>query len=147
MLPPGSLTAIAGPNGAGKSTLLKTLMRELSQVEGKVDRGGLTARDFGYLPQAAAVDRQFPLTIADTVLLGGWRWTGPSGEVSKALAENARQALAAVGLAGFERRHIGALSGGQFQRVLFARCFCRMRASSFWMSRSRPSTSAPLAIS
>jgi zinc/manganese transport system ATP-binding protein len=117
---PGSLTAIAGPNGAGKSTLLKALMGELPLSGGSIDRGGVTARDFGYLPQAVAIDRHFPMTVADTVMLGAWRDTGAFGGVSAAAAQG-RQALAAVGLEGFERRPIGALSAGQFQRVLFAR--------------------------
>lgn len=118
---PGSLTAIAGPNGAGKSTLLKALMGELRQVKGAIDRGGLSIGDFGYLPQAAVIDRQFPLTVADTVMLGAWRLIGAFGGATRAVADRARQALMAVGLEGFERRHIGALSAGQFQRVLFAR--------------------------
>ncbi|MCS0504769.1 metal ABC transporter ATP-binding protein [Ancylobacter mangrovi] len=118
---PGSLTAIAGPNGAGKSTLLKALMGELSEAEGTIDRGGLAPGDFGYLPQAAEIDRQFPLSVADTVMLGAWRRTGAFGGATQAVAHRARQALSAVGLDGFERRHIGSLSAGQFQRVLFAR--------------------------
>jgi zinc/manganese transport system ATP-binding protein len=118
----GSLTAIVGPNGAGKSTLLKALMREGAQrLEGRIDRGGLSSRDFGYLPQAAEIDRHFPLTVADVVLLGGWRAVGAFGGVTRALADRARMALAAVGLEGLERRRIDSLSAGQFQRVLFAR--------------------------
>jgi zinc/manganese transport system ATP-binding protein len=118
---PGSLTAITGPNGAGKSTLLKALMGELSLAGGVIDRGELTARDFGYLPQAADIERQFPLTVADTVMLGAWQVTGAFGGATPATAQAARRALAAVGLEGLERRHIGSLSAGQFQRVLFAR--------------------------
>ncbi|MGE5515199.1 MAG: metal ABC transporter ATP-binding protein [Bacteroidota bacterium] len=118
---PGSLTAIAGPNGAGKSTLLKALMGELPLAEGRIDYGGLSARDFGYLPQAAEIDRHFPLSVADTVMLGAWRETRAFGGVSTATAAKAAQALTAVGLEGFERRPIGSLSAGQFQRVLFAR--------------------------
>ncbi|NWA29038.1 ABC transporter ATP-binding protein [Pseudomonas gingeri] len=118
---PGSLTAIVGPNGAGKSTLLKAVMGELPLSSGSIDRGGLTARDFGYLPQAAEIDRHFPLTVADTVMLGAWRETGAFGGISAAAADRGRQALVTVGLGGFERRSIGALSAGQFQRVLFAR--------------------------
>ena len=75
---PGSLTAIAGPNGAGKSTLLKALMGELPLAAGTIDRGGLAIRDFGYLPQAAEIDRSFPLSVADTVLLGAWHETDRS---------------------------------------------------------------------
>lgn len=118
---PGSLTAVTGPNGAGKSTLLKTLMGELRPAEGSVDLGGLKKQDLGYLPQAAETERHFPLSIADTVMMGAWRITGAFGGVTRELADRARAALSAVGLEGMERRAIGALSAGQFQRVLFAR--------------------------
>lgn len=118
---PGSLTAITGPNGAGKSTLLKTLMGELAPARGAIDRGGSAIRDYGYLPQAAEIDRQFPLTVADTVMLGAWREVGPFGQLTTSCARRAREALLSVGLEGFERRRLGSLSAGQFQRVLFAR--------------------------
>lgn len=118
---PGSLTAVAGPNGAGKSTLLKAIMGELRLAGGTIRRAELAVRHIGYLPQAAEVDRSFPLTVADTVLLGSWRQTGAFGGVSRTVAEQAAEALAGVGLSGFERRPIGSLSAGQFQRVLFAR--------------------------
>lgn len=118
---PGSLTAVTGPNGAGKSTLLKALMGELKPAQGRVDRGRMTIRDFGYLPQAAEIDRSFPLSVADTVMMGAWRQTGAFGGVTQKMADKGRAALSAVGLEGFERRPVGALSAGQFQRVLFAR--------------------------
>lgn len=120
-LEPGSMTAIAGPNGAGKSTLLKALMGELPLAGGRIDRGGASIRDFAYLPQAAEIDRRFPLTVADTIMLGAWKQVGAFGRATAASAAKGRDALAAVGLTGFERRHIGSLSAGQFQRVLFAR--------------------------
>ncbi len=118
---PGSLTAIAGPNGAGKTTLLKALMGELPLAAGTIDRGGLSIRDFGYLPQAVEIDRTFPLSVADTVMLGAWRETGAFRGFGASTKRRASEALAAVGLEGFERRQIGSLSAGQFQRVLFAR--------------------------
>jgi zinc/manganese transport system ATP-binding protein len=118
---PGSLTAVAGPNGAGKSTLLKALMNELPLASGTIDRDQMPINDIGYLPQAADIDRRFPLTVGDAVLLGAWRQTGAFRAVSLANATEAGRALSAVGLTGFERRHIGSLSAGQFQRVLFAR--------------------------
>lgn len=117
----GSLTAVTGPNGAGKSTLLRGLMGEFPDMEGRIDLGGLSRRDFGYLPQAAQIERQFPLSVADTVLLGAWRQIGAFGGASRQHLERAHEALRQVGLEGFERRHISALSAGQFQRVLFAR--------------------------
>lgn len=117
---PGSLTAIAGPNGAGKSTLLKAIMGELRPAEGRVEHW-LQRTDFGYLPQAAEINRRFPISVLDTVLLGNWRSAGAFGRVAKQDTERARAALATVDLEGFEKRHIGSLSAGQFQRVLFAR--------------------------
>lgn len=118
---PGSLTAIAGPNGAGKSTLLKAVMGELRPSAGVIDRETVKGSRVGYLPQAAEIDRHFPLSVADTVMLGTWSQTGAFGGVSREAANKGRQALTAVGLDGLERRHIGTLSAGQFQRVLFAR--------------------------
>jgi zinc/manganese transport system ATP-binding protein len=118
---PGSLTAVTGPNGAGKSTLLKALVGERALDSGSIDRDGQAPRDFGYLPQAADVDRSFPLTVADAVMLGAWRDLGPFRGVSAAITERAQRALATVGMTGFERRIVGTLSAGQFQRVLFAR--------------------------
>ncbi|MBB3460296.1 metal ABC transporter ATP-binding protein [Rhizobium sp. BK377] len=117
---PGSLTAIAGPNGAGKSTLLKAIMGELRPAEGRVEHR-LQRADFGYLPQAADINRRFPISVLDTVLLGSWRSAGAFGSVAKQDGMRARAALRIVGLEGFEARHIGSLSAGQFQRVLFAR--------------------------
>lgn len=117
----GSLTAIAGPNGAGKSTLLKAIIGELKPAHGLIDCGSLARREFGYLPQAAEINRRFPISVADTVMMGAWKTAGAFGSFSRADRDRSREALAAVGLEGFEGRHIGSLSAGQFQRVLFAR--------------------------
>lgn len=116
----GSLTAIAGPNGAGKSTLLKALVGELKPATGAI-RHRLARLDFGYLPQAADINRRFPISVLDTVMLGAWRQAGAFGRVAADERRKALEALSAVGLEGFESRHIGSLSAGQFQRVLFAR--------------------------
>lgn len=118
---PGSMTAIVGPNGAGKSTLVKAIVGALAIASGRVDRGGLAARHLGYLPQAAEIDRSFPLTVADTILLGAWRRTGALGGVDRATSRLAHEALLTLGLGGLERRPVASLSAGQFQRVLFAR--------------------------
>lgn len=117
----GSLTAVVGPNGAGKSTLLKGVIGALKPLEGGVTLHGLTRRDIAYLPQQAEVDRSFPIDVLDTVLLGHWRRVGLFRAIGRDLRDEGMAALAAVGLTGFERRPIGALSAGQFQRVLFAR--------------------------
>ncbi|EPR44278.1 ABC transporter related protein [Desulfovibrio sp. X2] len=117
----GSLTAVTGPNGSGKSTLLKAIVGLLRPLGGHVDRDGLTSREMAYLPQQAEIDRTFPITVLDMVALGHWQTTGLFGRVSRAQWRAAHEALETVGLSGFERRPIGSLSAGQFQRVLFGR--------------------------
>ncbi|TGE01956.1 zinc ABC transporter ATP-binding protein AztA [Methylobacterium nonmethylotrophicum] len=117
---PGSLTAVVGPNGAGKSTLLKGIIGEIAPLEGEVLRPGLSRRDIAYLPQAAEIDRSFPIGVFDLVAMGLWRRVGPWRSL-KAHRGAVEAALAAVGLTGFERRPIGTLSGGQLRRALFAR--------------------------
>ena len=114
----GSLTAVVGPNGAGKSTLLKAITGALSPLEGRIDvKAGRTA----WLPQLAEVDRSFPLSVWDFVAMGLWARIGAFGSVRAADRVKVAEALAAVGLTGFDARSIGALSGGQMQRVMFAR--------------------------
>lgn len=117
----GSLTAIAGSNGAGKSTLVKAIMGELALTNGSIDRGFLKSQDIAYLPQAAEIDRQFPISVNDLVSLGTWAKTGVMGRLSKDSRANIAKALERVDLHGIEKRQISSLSSGQFQRILFAR--------------------------
>ena len=117
----GSLTAVIGPNGAGKSSLLDALAGRLPASAGRIEIAPQLAGRVAYLPQQAQIDRSFPLGVLDLVALGHWPKCGAFGAVDRSLREKARAALASVGLSGFERRRIGELSVGQFQRVLFAR--------------------------
>ena len=117
----GSLTAIVGPNGAGKSTLLKGVIGTLAPLEGGVALGGISRDDIAYLPQQSDIDRSFPISVRDLVAMGLWREIGPFGRVRAHHRDRIAAAISAVGLTGFEDRPIGALSGGQMQRVLFAR--------------------------
>ena len=116
----GSLTAITGPNGAGKTSLLKAVMAEIPIASGAVERH-FDPSALAYLPQVAEIDRRFPVTVADIVLPGLWRRIGPFGAASAQHRRQLADALATVGLAGFDTQVIGTLSAGQFQRVLFAR--------------------------
>jgi zinc/manganese transport system ATP-binding protein len=118
---PGALLAVVGPNGAGKSTLFKGIVGAIRPLSGQVDLSGLSARDIAYLPQAAEIDRSFPISVYDLVAMGLWRKTGLFGGIGRKDREKVEAAIAAVGLTGFERRAIGTLSGGQMQRMLFAR--------------------------
>ena len=114
-------TAIVGPNGSGKSTLLKALAGRLKPLDGAVRLQGLTRRDIAYLPQEAGMDRDFPITLADHVALGFERRLGLFRGLGAAEQARLAQALEWVGLKGLEQRPIRSLSGGQFQRALFAR--------------------------
>ncbi len=120
---PGSLTAVIGPNGSGKSTLLKSIVGLLPVAGGP--GSGLTVQasrqHIAYLPQLSEMDRSFPLDVRDCVLLGLWSHTGAFGRADSPMLARVDAALAAVGLQGFERRPVGTLSSGQFQRALFAR--------------------------
>jgi zinc/manganese transport system ATP-binding protein len=117
----GALLAIVGPNGAGKSTLFRGLVGILKPLAGSIWRGGLDVLDIAYLPQTVDIDRSFPISVYDFVGTGLWRSVGFFGGMGKVARERIAQALAAVGLNGFENRPIGTLSGGQMQRMLFAR--------------------------
>ena len=117
----GSLTAVIGPNGAGKSSLLDALAGRLPLSSGRIEIAPALAGRVAYLPQQSQIDRSFPLGVLDLVSLGHWPRRGAFGAIDAPLRERAREALASVGLSGFEQRRIGELSVGQFQRVLFAR--------------------------
>jgi zinc/manganese transport system ATP-binding protein len=117
----GSLLAVVGPNGAGKSTLLKSIIGILKPLSGSIQSNSATRNRIAYLPQAADIDQSFPITVFDLISAGSWHRTGFLGGFGKAQNQKLHAALETVGLAGFENRSIGTLSGGQMQRVLFAR--------------------------
>jgi zinc/manganese transport system ATP-binding protein len=117
----GALLAVVGPNGAGKSTLFRGLVGIIKPLSGTISLEGLNVRDIAYLPQIAEIDRSFPISVFDFVGTGLWRVTGVFGGIGKGSRERIAQALGLVGLTGFENRGIGTLSGGQMQRMLFAR--------------------------
>jgi zinc/manganese transport system ATP-binding protein len=117
----GALIAVVGPNGAGKSTLFKGIVGVIKPLSGQIERDGLHPRDIAYLPQAAEIDRSFPINVYDMVAMGLWQQAGLFGGINGAARQKIEQAIMAVGLNGFEHRAIGTLSGGQMQRMLFAR--------------------------
>ena len=114
-----SLTAIIGPNGGGKSTLLKSITGIIKPLSGSINKTGNCR--IGYLPQISEIDRSFPLSVFDTVLLGFWSVCGIMGGINKQQRHDALHALEKVGMDSFAHRPVAALSSGQFQRVLFAR--------------------------
>ncbi|NQZ94488.1 MAG: ABC transporter ATP-binding protein [Moritella sp.] len=117
----GDLVAIVGPNGAGKSTLLKSIMQQMAAVSGSIELGRLSLKDIAYLPQSSQIDRKFPITVTEFVAAGAWQRCSFWRLFSRHEQHLLQQALAKVDLENMAERQISQLSGGQFQRMLFAR--------------------------
>jgi zinc/manganese transport system ATP-binding protein len=115
----GSLTAVIGANGAGKSTLLAAIAGVARLAGGRVEC--VARRRLAYLPQLSAIDRDYPLTVAELIALGGWPEIGAFRAPSSALRRRIASAAETVGLSGRLERSIGEVSVGEFQRALFAR--------------------------
>jgi ABC-type Mn2+/Zn2+ transport system ATPase subunit len=121
----GSLLAVIGPNGAGKSTFLKLIAGLLKPTAGTISvlggAPGSEARSVAYLPQAEAVDWEFPVTVGEVVMMGRYARLGFGREPRAVDRQRVLEALETVGMADAVRRQIGALSGGQRRRVFLAR--------------------------
>jgi manganese/zinc/iron transport system ATP- binding protein len=128
----GQAVALVGRNGSGKSTLVKAVLGLLEPWSGRVEVFGVRPdrldhrrRQIGYVPQIRDVDRAFPATVLDLVLMGRvgrlglFRWTGAR---DRALALSV---LARVGLTEKAQEPFGTLSGGQQQRVFLARALAQ----------------------
>lgn len=116
----GSMTALVGANGCGKSTLLKTLCGMLPPVSGSVSLSA-PSPTVAWLPQHAELEKTFPLTVFDLVAMGFWRQSGWFKGLSRQQREQVMSALQRVNMLPFAAAAPGTLSGGQLQRVLFAR--------------------------
>jgi manganese/iron transport system ATP-binding protein len=124
----GERVAIVGPNGAGKSTLIKVVAGVLSPSTGEVNIFGSRPRGhvcIGYIPQRSQVDWNFPVTVADVVMMGRSAKLGPLNFPHKKDWEHVNHALETVDLANLARRQIGQLSGGQQQRMFIARALAQ----------------------
>jgi zinc transport system ATP-binding protein len=120
--------AILGPNGGGKTTLLKLLLGLHEPDRGQVRVLGDTPRRargrVGYVPQHVRFDLAFPIRVRDVVLMGRLG-SLPGARIGPADREAAHAALARVEMQALAARPIGALSGGQLQRVLIARALAQ----------------------
>ncbi|HUO52323.1 MAG TPA: metal ABC transporter ATP-binding protein [Gemmatimonadaceae bacterium] len=118
-IPQGDFLGLVGPNGAGKTTILRAILGTLEPFAGTVTRApGLR---FGYVPQRDQVDYHYPLKVIDVVMMGRYDRIGLGRRPGAADRALAHSALDHVGIADLAERPLGALSGGQTQRMLIAR--------------------------
>ena len=121
----GDFIAMIGPNGGGKTTLLKLMLGLLKPDRGSIrvlgDTTEKASHQIGYVSQDVNINRSFPITSIDVVLMGK---LGPSKRWGRSAAQDRREALDALKrmeIEAFADSKIGELSGGQRQRVFIAR--------------------------
>lgn len=119
------ITGIIGPNGAGKSTLIKAILNiipstGISKIDNKISKENLD--NVAYVEQKINIDYNFPIKVRECVSLGLYSKIGILKKLKKSDWQKVDDALKLVGLEKFSNRQISELSGGQFQRVLIARC-------------------------
>jgi zinc transport system ATP-binding protein len=116
---------VIGPNGGGKTTLMRILLGLKKPLSGTIKyfRNGQPVKEItmGYLPQYSSIDKAFPISVYEVVLSGLSRQKRFMRPYTIAQRQQVTDTIAHMELSGFEKRPIGALSGGQLQRVLLAR--------------------------
>lgn len=115
----GDFVCIIGQNGGGKTTLINTILGFLKQNSGEIK---INTKNISFVPQNASVDKNFPITVIETVLSAFLK----NGIhlfkfFSKKEKENAKSFLKQIGLENNSEKLINELSGGEFQRLLIAR--------------------------
>jgi zinc/manganese transport system ATP-binding protein len=121
---PGELTGLIGANGAGKTTLLRAILGLQPAAAGRVSLGGGEPgrAAVGYVPQKVLLDPDLPVRAVDLVALGlPSRPLRPSRERHAVVSS----LLAAVDAGHLATKRVGALSGGEQQRVLIAHALAR----------------------
>lgn len=122
----GEFLGLIGPNGGGKTTVLSSVLGLTEKNSGEIRIFGKKIKDgrhlIGYVPQTSAVDRDFPITVIETVL-SAFLGSGlhPIKRFSRTEKEKAYKTLEILGLLEMKDKPIKELSGGEFQKLLIAR--------------------------
>ena len=122
---PGDFIAMIGPNGGGKTTLLKLMLGLLKPDKGAIrvlgDFTEKASHHIGYVSQDVHINRSFPITAIDVVLMGKLEPNRRWAKSSLQDRTDALDALERMEIADYAGSKIDALSGGQRQRVFIAR--------------------------
>jgi ABC-type Mn2+/Zn2+ transport system ATPase subunit len=129
----GEFIGVIGPNGSGKTTLCKAVLGLMAPVEGHLRIFDCACDELrchhrakiGYLPQKGVVDRNFPVTVLETVMMGRYGAMGLLKRPGTTDRLIAMEALAHVGMERHKNTALGHLSGGQQQRVFIARALAQ----------------------
>lgn len=127
----GTICALVGVNGSGKSTLFKSIMGFIQPSAGKVRINGVSVQKalkqhvVAYVPQAEEVDWNFPVSVADVVMMGRYGAMNFMRIARAVDREAVEMSLRRVGMWEYRQRQIGELSGGQKKRVFLARALAQ----------------------
>lgn len=128
----GGIVALLGPNGSGKSTFLGALSGVIPAGKGRIAVGDRElaslsrlelAKRLAVVPQG--IHFAMPFTVGEAVFMGRFPHLGRFGRHRQEDRDIVRASLERVGLAGFARRRVTALSGGEAQRVVIARALAQ----------------------
>ena len=113
---------LSGPNGGGKTTLMRLILGLKKPTEGSIHFCSEGKEiSMGYLPQYNDLDKQFPISVYEVVLSGLSKSKSLFARYTKQHHQQVAETLERMQISDLKDRHIGALSGGQLQRVLLAR--------------------------
>lgn len=129
----GEFVGVIGPNGSGKTTLCRAVLGLMAPLEGHLHIFDCACNELrchhraqiGYLPQKGVVDRNFPVTVFETVMMGRYGALGLLKRPAARDREVVMEALAHVGMESHRDTALGHLSGGQQQRVFIARALAQ----------------------